>query len=97
MSDEDWQTSYAKAVGVFLNGNAIPSPTAKGERIIDESFCVLFNAHWDPIEFTLPEKWSNTWTKILDTAANGECSTAVAPGERVQVVARSVVVVQSAD
>jgi glycogen operon protein len=94
MLDQDWQTSYAKSLGVFLNGKAIPSPTQKGERVTDDNFCVLFNAHWETIQFTLPQKWGSRWLKVFDTAENCAPSTTFGPGERVQVTARSIVVLQ---
>jgi glycogen operon protein len=94
MSDRDWQTSYAKSVAVFLNGEAIPSPTPKGERIVDESFYLLFNAHWAPIRFTLPDKWSSDWSMVLNTAENGETPVMLRSGEQLQVAARSVVLLQ---
>jgi isoamylase len=69
MSDQDWQTGYAKSLGVFLNGDAIPTLGERGERIVDDSFYVMFNAHSEPVEFVLPEsKWGEHWTIALDTS-----------------------------
>jgi glycogen operon protein len=68
MSEEDWQAGFAKSLGVFLNGSAIPTPNERGERIVDASFYVVFNAHHEPLEFTLPEKkWGSAWGVVLDT------------------------------
>jgi glycogen operon protein len=93
MSERDWHTGYAKSLAVFLNGRAIPSPSPTGERIVDESFLLLFNAHWETIEFTLPEKWSSGWTRVLDTAA--ECTeTTFVSGQVIPVVGRSIVVLE---
>ena len=47
MSDGDWQAGFAKSLGMFLNGDAIPTPNERGERVIDDSFYVMFNAHHD--------------------------------------------------
>jgi glycogen operon protein len=94
MSEKDWQTGYAKSLGVFLNGQAIPSPSPTGERIIDDSFFLLFNAHWETIEFALPEIWTSRWVKVLDTAA-ADCATATTlSGKGIRVVGRSVVVLR---
>ena len=49
MSDEDWAAGFAKSLGVFLNGKAIPSRGPRGERIVDDSFYVIFNAHHEPL------------------------------------------------
>ena len=47
MTDQDWQAGFAKSLGVFLNGQAISDGTQHGEPIVDDSFCVLFNAHYE--------------------------------------------------
>ena len=68
MSDQDWQAGFAKSLGVFINGAAIPTMDERGERVVDDSFYVMFNAQHDPSEFVLPEaKWGERWTVILDT------------------------------
>jgi isoamylase len=69
MTQEDWNGGFAKALGVFLNGEGIQSPDARGERVVDESFYVLFNAHHEPLQFTLPKRdWGDEWLVVLDTA-----------------------------
>ena len=68
MAEEQWGEGFAKALGVFLNGEGIDSPDLRGERVVDDSFCVLFNAHYEPIQFVLPKKeWGESWTVVLDT------------------------------
>jgi glycogen operon protein len=54
MTDEDWGASFAKSVAVFLNGHGIPYLDARGQRVLDDSFVLCFNAHREPIEFILP-------------------------------------------
>ena len=48
MGDEDWTSGRPLSVGVFLNGEAILSPDARGRRIVDDSFFLLFNAQDGP-------------------------------------------------
>ena len=68
MAEEHWGEGSAKALGVFLNGSAINSPDARGERVVDDSFYLLFNAHHDPLRFTLPKRqWGEQWVAVLDT------------------------------
>jgi glycogen operon protein len=68
MTDDDWNVGYAKSLAVFLNGGAIATPDEAGERIVDESFYVVFNAHHEPIEFTLPEeRFGKSWVELVDT------------------------------
>jgi glycogen operon protein len=78
MSEDDWQEGYAKSMAVFLNGEAIPGPDNRGDRIVDDTFLVVFNAHHEPIDFTLPaERFGKRWIRTLDTAD------ALAEGEQV--------------
>jgi glycogen operon protein len=68
MSEEDWGRGFTKSLGVFLNGDAIPTPGTRGERTVDASFCVIFNAHSGPVEFRLPPAdWGARWIRLLDT------------------------------
>jgi isoamylase len=68
MAEEQWGEGFAKALGVFLNGEGIDSLDARGERVVDDSFYLLFNAHYEPLKFALPQrKWGEEWTVILDS------------------------------
>jgi glycogen operon protein len=71
MTDADWETGYAKSLGVFLNGHAIPDRDRRGQEMRDDSFYLLFNAWEQPIDFTLPAAtWARTWALELDTAVD---------------------------
>jgi isoamylase len=96
MSEEDWQTAYAKSLGVFLNGQAIPSPDPKGEPVTDDSFYVLLNAHHEPVPFVLPGHWGRRWEKVLDTCEPRGSRGIFEAGEQVRVEARSLVVLRHA-
>jgi isoamylase len=73
MSDEDWRAGFAKSLGVFLNGSEIPTPNERGERIVDASFYVMFNAHDRALLFRLPPKaWGERWTQVMDTHESGD-------------------------
>jgi glycogen operon protein len=68
MSDDDWQSGFARSLGVFLNGKAIPTPDSRGEPIVDDSFYILFNGHYEPLPFKLPNcPWGDAWMKVIDT------------------------------
>ncbi|NET32544.1 MAG: glycogen debranching protein GlgX [Cyanothece sp. SIO1E1] len=68
MTTEQWHDGSAKAITIFLNGREIASRGPQGERIVDDSFLLLFNASPEPIEFTLPpELPDRTWTVVIDT------------------------------
>ena len=38
MTDADWQVSFAKSVGMFLNGEELPPAITRGEPKVDDSF-----------------------------------------------------------
>ncbi|MGD1713435.1 glycogen debranching protein GlgX [Dapis sp. BLCC M172] len=69
MTEEQWNIDFAKAVGIFLNGEEIPASGERGERIIDDSFMIFFNAHYELIEFTIPPKFQDrNWLVVVDTS-----------------------------
>ena len=68
MTRSDWDEGEP-ALGLFLNGDAIPSPGPHGERVRDDSFVLLFNACSDEREFMLPrERMGLVWELELSTA-----------------------------
>jgi glycogen operon protein len=68
MTHDDWNKSFHKCVGVFLNGEAIAAPNARGERVVDDSFLLCFNAHSSDMDFVLPNAdYAQEWTVELNT------------------------------
>jgi isoamylase len=68
MTDGDWNEGVAGTLMVFLNGDAIPEPDALGRRITDDHFLLMFNAHHEPVDFTLPpEQYGVEWFLHLQT------------------------------
>jgi isoamylase len=68
MTHKDWQRDDARTLGVFLNGQEIPSRTPHGEEIVDDSFLLLFNAHFEQVTFTLPtRRFGARWAPELST------------------------------
>ncbi|WP_167449986.1 glycogen debranching protein GlgX [Streptomyces hyaluromycini] len=69
MTDRDWQRADAHSVGVFLNGDAIAERDPYGRRLVDDSFLLLLNGYWEPVDFRLPdESYGEHWTTLIDTA-----------------------------
>jgi isoamylase len=98
MAQRDWQAAQAKSLTVFLNGNAISEPGARGERITDDSFLLLFNAHHAPMGFVIPVDHGRRWQVVVDTALEhppfGGTGQKVSAGERITLIERSLVVLQ---
>ena len=69
MTDEDWNTGFARCLGVRLAGDLIGDENESGEPIVGETLLLLFNAHHEPIPFTLPAtKVEHRWERVFDTA-----------------------------
>jgi isoamylase len=67
MDDDDWEAGFARSLQVFLNGQGIASPDDRGNKVLDDSFLILFNAHHEPLQFTLPPRtWGGGWQVVLD-------------------------------
>ena len=67
LTDADWNGGDSNAVAVFLNG-AITEPGPRGERVVDDSFLLLFNASPDEVSFKVPERpYNGPWEIVLDT------------------------------
>jgi glycogen operon protein len=100
MDDEDWNTGYARSVAIFLNGRGIPDRDQLGERVIDDSFLLLINGHYEEITFVLPDKeYGPGWVTVLDTAAprtTGFRGEALAPGDEVALPARALQLLRAA-
>ncbi len=67
MTDEDWEAG-SSALTVFLNGEGILESDQRGERVVDDSFLLIFNAHHEDVEVTLPGSGlPDRWGTVLDT------------------------------
>ncbi|MCX6464410.1 MAG: glycogen debranching protein GlgX [Pseudonocardiales bacterium] len=107
MTEQDWDSGFGKCITVFLNGDAIADVDARGERVVDDSFVVALNAHYEDIDVALPgPEYGREWAVVVDTEAGEVITLSTAPGvvaadpERVapgatrRVAARSLVVFQ---
>ncbi|NLZ56730.1 MAG: glycogen debranching enzyme, partial [Corynebacterium sp.] len=68
MTQDDWDFAFGKSLMVFFNGDAIVEPDDRGQKVRDDSFILMFNAHYEEIEFTLPpEHFGMKWKLLVDT------------------------------
>ena len=69
MHTDDWHVHHAKALSVFLNGNALGPHGPDLERPVDHSFLVMCNAGSDSVGFTVPVGLGgNRWRVVFDTS-----------------------------
>ena len=97
-AETQWSLGFAKAITLFLNGQEIPLQGKQGERIIDSSFLLFFNAHYEAIEFFIPGKFSHEeWITVIDTTKPHllESGNRYQGNVAVQVEARALVVLQT--
>lgn len=98
MTQRDWDSTQARALTVFLNGNAISEPGPRGESIQDDSFLLMFNASPETLEFVVPVHHGRQWQVVIDTAAPDGVPSVTGPkalaGERLILPDRSLTVLQ---
>jgi isoamylase len=95
MTRRDWERADALSLGVFLNGQEIPTRTSDGHPVADDSFLLLFNAFHEPIPFKLPaRRFGLRWVTELDTAAPNEPPQTYVPRAELEVQGRSVILLR---
>ncbi|ORV19111.1 glycogen debranching protein GlgX [Mycobacterium celatum] len=96
MTPEDWDSDFGRGIAVFLNGDAIPEPDRRGERIVDDSFLLCFNAHDHEVDFVMPpDDYAHEWTAVLDTTdACGEVELVVNDGDEISLPGRALLVLR---
>ena len=84
MTESEWQQEFARCLGVYLAGGgdrAASTGAARPSRTTN--FLLLFNAHHEPIAFTLPQlPPASAWSTVLDTARDGATVRAAALSSR---------------
>ncbi len=74
MDQGDWDDGVAKSIAVYLNGDAIGAVDQRGDPVTDDTFLLILNAWYEPLEFTLPQaSWAAAWVRVVDTAT-GQCT-----------------------
>jgi glycogen operon protein len=68
MTDQSWNESLAKSLGIFLSGANLNLKDEHGETLTDDTFYIIFNSNPESVIYTLPDSaWGKLWYKILDT------------------------------
>ena len=95
MTRRDWENNEVRWLGMFLNGDELHETTSHGEPIDDESFLLLFNAHFEPVTFQLPaRRFGARWKLELSTADPHADERSFAARDPVEVEPRSLLVVR---
>jgi isoamylase len=68
MTDEQWNEQMSRSLQVALNGESLQVPDVRGNPILDDTFLLVFHAHPEPREITLPvAPWGPNWRHVMDT------------------------------
>ena len=68
MSQEEWDTSFIRGMGMLLNGELMKEIDEYGNLLKEDILLILVNSFWEPIPFTLPhEGLGAEWEVLVDT------------------------------
>jgi glycosidase len=78
MTEDDWNTGFAKSFAVFLNGDALHDLGERNERTVD--VLLLFNPHYERLEFRIPPSLSgDPWFEADETTESTAIPVTAAP------------------
>lgn len=96
MDMDDWQNTHAFSMMVYLNGSDIPEVDWYGNRMVDNDFILIFNAHYEPIMFILPdERYGRKWQLVVDTHNPDEPELSYEAGFMITAQSRSFLMLMS--
>jgi len=96
--EDEWNAGFIKTLTVFLNGEEIATPSHRGEQVLDDSFLLMFNTHYEPLEFVIPKGVRDRkWQLLIDTKSEGfvKRRKTYRKTDAIPVAARSLVVLRS--
>ena len=68
MTDEHWNRSFIRCIGVVLVGFAEDIRDYFGKPVHDDTFMLLFNSHHEAVDCVLPGRELVAWERIIDTS-----------------------------
>jgi glycogen operon protein len=72
MTAGDWGNDFGRAVMLFVNGEGIQERGHYGQRHVDDSFVLCFNAHDAALDFVMPPgDYGRKWQMVISTADPG--------------------------
>jgi isoamylase len=96
MSDDAWNTGWAKSLGVRLAGDIMNEVDERGEPIVGDTLLLLINAHWEQLPFTLPDaKPEHVWETLVDTTDPESPLRICRPGEQYPLFGRSLALLRT--
>ncbi len=95
MTDEEWNQSHARCLGLYLEGHPTGEDDERGRPVTDDDFVLLLNGDHEPIAFMLPSlPAGSSWQVIMDTSrpqSSASEGDVLGGGEKFALQARSLV------
>jgi glycogen operon protein len=94
MTEEEWNAGWVRCLGMQLSGKTLDHYDALGQPLTDNTYLIMMNPHWEPIDFYMPKSHGErSWVLVLDTRVPNEPdSTRVSAGEPYRLIPRSLAV-----
>ncbi|MGF1527272.1 MAG: malto-oligosyltrehalose trehalohydrolase, partial [Candidatus Competibacterales bacterium] len=68
MDPAAWGDGLARCLATLWAGDGLSDRDQSGELVVDDDWLMLFNAHGEPVAFTLPDpRRRSAWELVLDT------------------------------
>ncbi|MEX2571541.1 MAG: glycogen debranching protein GlgX [Gemmatimonadota bacterium] len=100
MTEDEWNSGFTRCFGMRLGGDAMLEWDEKGERVVDDTFLLLFNGDASTIPFTLPaQNGAISWELVLTTvdASRAQGSDVWDGGTELPLEGRSVTILRRLD
>jgi isoamylase len=93
VSDDEWNESWVRALGLRISGAHLDMVDETGEQITDVTLLLLINAYHEPVPFSPPpDSRAQSWKLAFDTARPDGESTSWEGSEPYPLEARSLAV-----
>jgi isoamylase len=95
MTDDEWDTGWARTLGVRLAGDALGEVDENGDLLEDDTLLLLMNAHHESVPFRLPGGDGVIWDVLVDTtAADGRSAAKHGAGSTLELRDRSLLLLR---
>ncbi len=96
MSQEEWDTSFIRSMGMLLNGELMTLIDEYGNSLNAEILLILVNSFWEPISFILPHEGMNPeWQVLVDTDSEDTITLQIPVRGVYELQARSMVLLKN--
>jgi len=95
LDEQDWTTPVTRCFGIRLAGDALDEVNPRGQAIVGSTLLLLFNAHYETLDFLLPNHRHDRWELVLDTRfgkGRPDTQTLCEPGKPYNLESRSLAI-----